>query len=331
MRPRLSISLHEAGVRRDGRWALEDVNLDLRGGERWVLTGPNGAGKTHLLKLLSTQLWPTPTGRERRRFVLGRRVLDEGEAKPMLAYLGAEAQDRYARRDWNLEVRALLVAAVQGTDLPLEAVTPAQRRRVATLLREAGLQPLARRRFLTLSYGQKRLVLMARCLARRPHWLLLDEPYNGLDARWRARLDALLARARRHGTGWVVSAHRRADVPAGTPPPDGARAGQARAPCGPCAQRALGFCRRCGTPAWRPDIGALGAAQRASAARRGLAQRRRSASLGPTCTWNTGGARGRRLGPAPWRTLGDHGANGAGKSSSSSRLWPATWRRPTAA
>ncbi|MBS0614493.1 MAG: ATP-binding cassette domain-containing protein, partial [Proteobacteria bacterium] len=73
MSERLSISLRAAGVRRGKRWVLEPVNLELRAAERWALIGGNGSGKTHLLKLLSTDLWPTPTGQERRTFRLGRR------------------------------------------------------------------------------------------------------------------------------------------------------------------------------------------------------------------------------------------------------------------
>lgn len=216
MSERLSISLRAAGVRRGKRWVLEPVNLELRAAERWALIGGNGSGKTHLLKLLSTDLWPTPTGQERRTFRLGRRRIEEAQVKTLIAYLGAESQDKYARLDWNFRVRDILIAGAQGTDIVLHAPDRAVRARVRALLRECGLAHLAARRFLTLSYGQKRLVLLARSLARRPHWLLLDEPYNGLDVLTRRRFDAILARARRRGQAWMISAHRSEDIPAGT-------------------------------------------------------------------------------------------------------------------
>jgi molybdate transport system ATP-binding protein len=95
-------------------------------------------------------------------------------------------------------------------------VTPAQRRRVTALLRACSLTSLASRGFLSLSYGQKRVALLARALAARPQWLLLDEFYNGLDRRYRARIDAILERTRRAGQSWVVAAHRASDVPPGT-------------------------------------------------------------------------------------------------------------------
>jgi len=73
MTPRLRVSLHAVSVRRGDRWALRDLSMELRAGERWALVGGNGAGKTQLLKLIGTDVWPTPTGRETRTYRLGRR------------------------------------------------------------------------------------------------------------------------------------------------------------------------------------------------------------------------------------------------------------------
>jgi len=47
------------GVRRGDRWILNNVDLDVSDGQRWVLVGPNGAGKTTLLQVLGAQLHPT--------------------------------------------------------------------------------------------------------------------------------------------------------------------------------------------------------------------------------------------------------------------------------
>ena len=75
MKARLSVSLHAVSVRRGGKWVLRDITWRLRAGERWALLGENGAGKTQLLKLLSGDVWPTPTGREDARiYRLGRRT-----------------------------------------------------------------------------------------------------------------------------------------------------------------------------------------------------------------------------------------------------------------
>jgi len=216
MTARLCVALHAVSVRRGGKWALSDVSLELKGGERWALIGGNGAGKTQLLKLIGTDVWPTPTGRETRAYRLGRRRVDVIEAKQRVAYVGAELQDKYARYGWNLSVTDLLATGLHRTDLLQQPVSARQRREVDAMLARCGLVDLASRRFLSLSYGQKRLALLARALIQEPDWLLLDEFYNGLDMNYRRRIDELLAQAAERGQSWVASAHRAMDVPPGT-------------------------------------------------------------------------------------------------------------------
>jgi molybdate transport system ATP-binding protein len=220
MREQLAVSLRAVSVRRGSKWALREVSWDLKPGERWALMGENGAGKTQLLKLLSGDVWPTPrAGRRRadgRSYSLGGRPAELSEVKPRLSYLGGESQDKYARYAWNLPVQDLIATGLHGTDLLLSPLSVDETRRVDTVLRLCGLTRLARRPFLTLSYGEKRLALLARALAPQPDWLFLDELYNGLDANFRVRMDGVLEAARRRGQGWVVTAHRAADVPRGT-------------------------------------------------------------------------------------------------------------------
>jgi molybdate transport system ATP-binding protein len=214
MTERLEILLHAVSVRRGGRYVLRDISWRLRPGERWALIGDNGAGKTQLLKLLSGDVWPTPTGG--RSYRMGRDAVELIDAKPRIAYIGAEQQDKYARYGWNLRVRDLIATGLHRSDLLLSPVTPPQSRRVAAALRACRLNRQANREFLSLSYGQKRLVLLARALVQDPDWLLLDEFYNGLDAGYRRRIDTLLDAARRRGQSWIATSHRAMDVPRGT-------------------------------------------------------------------------------------------------------------------
>jgi len=226
MTDRLTMRLHAVSVRRGDKWALRDISWRLRPGERWALVGDNGAGKTQLLKLLSGDVWPTPGGPgkprraatigDERSYRVGGRQVDLIEAKRRVAYIGAEQQDKYARYGWNLRVRDLVATGVHRTDLLLQPVTAPQAKRVAATLRACGLQRHANREFLSLSYGQKRLALLARALVQDPDWLLLDEFYNGLDAHYRQRIDTVLEAARRRGQSWVATAHRAVDVPRGT-------------------------------------------------------------------------------------------------------------------
>jgi molybdate transport system ATP-binding protein len=232
MTGRLAMRLHAVSVRRGNIWALRDISWRLRPGERWALLGDNGAGKTQLLKLLCGDVWPTPgtprNARSRpgpsgaapisdgRHYRVGRQSVELIDAKRRVAYVGAELQDKYARYGWNLCVRDLVATGLHRTDLLLLPVTPPQAKRVSAALRLCGLRRHAAREFLSLSYGQKRLALLARALVQDPDWLLLDEFYNGLDADYRRRIDTVLDAAVRRGQSWVATAHRAGDVPRGT-------------------------------------------------------------------------------------------------------------------
>src|SRR5580698_8944288 len=240
-------------VRRGDKWVLRGISWQLRCGQRWALIGENGAGKTQLLKLLCGDVWPTPRSATRRaatrRAATSRdhtllaagarpqgriyeaegREIDLMDAKRRIAYVGAEQQDKYARYGWNLRVRDLIATGLHRTDLLLMPVTAAQARRVAATLRAYGLQRHAERRFLSLSYGQQRLALLARAMIQDPDWLLLDEFYNGLDAGFRRRMDMALDAAARSGRSWVATAHRAVDVPRGTAHVLELKAGQVRA------------------------------------------------------------------------------------------------------
>jgi molybdate transport system ATP-binding protein len=210
------IELAAVSVRLGARWALRDVSLDLRAGERWLLLGGNGAGKTVLLKLLRGDVWPTPTGREARRYHLrGGEVLSQPLfAADRIAYIGPERQDRYERRESTLDVAEVVLTGFDDSDLPLSAPTAAQHRRILQVLRQVGLAGWSKRRFRSLSYGQRRRVLLARAVVRSPDVLLLDEAMNGLDPQGRVAFLRALARATAPHTAYVLSTHRRDDAPA---------------------------------------------------------------------------------------------------------------------
>lgn len=218
MSARLAVSLRAAGVRRADKWVLRGITWQLRPGERWALLGENGAGKTQLLKLLSGDIWPTPTGSTvvARSYRAGRHAVDLIDAKQRVAYLGGERQDKYVRYGWNLRVREVVATGLHRTDLLLLPVSRTQASQVTAMLRTCGIHALAARPFLSLSYGEKRLTLLARALVQQPDWLLLDEVYNGLDAEHRRRVDSVLDVARGQGQSWIATAHRAMDVPWGT-------------------------------------------------------------------------------------------------------------------
>jgi molybdate transport system ATP-binding protein len=210
----LELRLEHLQLLRAGRRVLRDISWTIRPGERWLLAGANGAGKTQLLKILAGSVWPEPASKPARLYVSG----DESASAPagfieQIAYLGAERQDQYQRYGWNLPAARIVGTGIYRTDIPLDVLTAADRRRVQRALGALAVAPLAARPFLSLSYGERRVILLARALVSRPRLLLLDEILNGLDALNRARMLAWLARQTRR-LPWVFATHRIEDVPA---------------------------------------------------------------------------------------------------------------------
>jgi molybdate transport system ATP-binding protein len=198
------IELSRCSLILDGHVVLDAIDFTLRRGERWALVGPNGAGKTLLLKMLRGDVWPTPTGRERRISDLD---------KEHIAYVGPERQDKYVRYGWDLTVLQVVTTGLFDEDIPLTKPSRAQRQRVTRVLQRFGLSGLRRRRILTLSYGQRRLALVARAFASEARVLLLDEVFNGLDARAREKLRRALERPH-GGHDWILTSHRPKELPA---------------------------------------------------------------------------------------------------------------------
>jgi molybdate transport system ATP-binding protein len=193
---------------------LRGVEWSIEPGQRWLLIGGNGAGKTQLLKLISGAVWPTPTDRELRRYRWKGETFDQpAGVLDEIAYVGAERQDRYEHYEWNFLARDVVATGGTRTDIPVRDLTATEVKQVTALFRSLDITELADRRFLTLSYGERRLVLIARALASRPKLLLLDEVANGLDARNHARLMHWLAGTGASDLPWIFATHRAPDVP----------------------------------------------------------------------------------------------------------------------
>jgi molybdate transport system ATP-binding protein len=214
--PFLAIELVAIHLQRGERRVLRNLHWSINPGERWLLRGNNGAGKTQLLKLLAGDVWPQPGQSTQRTYTCNGESFSEPlPVREEIAYLGAERQDRYEHYHWNHRVLTVVGTGQQRTDLPLTLLARIERLQVLALLRRMGLARLAQRRFLTLSYGERRLVLLARALAWQPLMLLLDEPLNGLDSKNRRRLLSILARLQRTELPIVYATHRLDEAPTG--------------------------------------------------------------------------------------------------------------------
>jgi len=263
----MEVRLQRVHVRRGARTVLRDIDWHIRPGQHWVLVGANGAGKTQLLKLIAGAVWPVPERQPLRRYRWGGQVRTTPyEAQDEIAYVGPERQDRYERYGWNHSVEQVIGTGIHRSDIPLAPLTGANRRTIAALARRLDLTSLLRRGFLTLSYGERRLVLLARAMASRPRLLLMDELLNGLDAARHASALEFLAATRRSQLPWVLSVHRPQDVPAGATHALMLEGGRiryrgplGRAPLAPWFERARRSARTPAAPPRPPSRAARGA------------------------------------------------------------------------
>src|SRR5262245_34907404 len=194
----MSILKAEALTKSYGRRVVvQHVNLQIDRGEVVGLLGPNGAGKTTTFYMVVGLARPDSG-----------RVLLGGEditALPMYlrsrAGIGYLPQEASVFRKLTTEQNVLAILETLG----LSAVD--QRRKARSLLQELGILPMAGQPAYTLSGGERRRLEICRALASDPAFILLDEPFAGIDPLAVNELQAIIAQLKKRGIGVLITDH----------------------------------------------------------------------------------------------------------------------------
>ena len=186
---------------------LERLFWKVNPGEHWQISGPNGAGKTTLLNMISgdnTQAYSNDVSLFGRRRGTGETVW---EIKEKVGIISPALQLSYRV---SASARVCILSGLFDSIGIYEKVSPLQRALADRWLAYLGMSDKADRPLRRLSYGEQRLLLIARGLIKHPPLLILDEPCQGLDDRNRIKVLKLLGEfaAQSESTLLYVTHHR---------------------------------------------------------------------------------------------------------------------------
>ncbi len=207
---RLLLDLERITVRLWDRLIFAGTSWQIREGQQWAVLGPNASGKTALARAICGEL-PCSAGRIHR--YVSRNGYDG------IGFVSFELHQRLMARDADRDLSRFaglagghvygLTTASDTIQEGLAEPDPAHFKRVTELF---GIGKLLDRPLRVLSNGESRKTLIARALMRKPELLILDEPFDGLDAASQRRLETVLRDLIRSGLHLVLITHREDEV-----------------------------------------------------------------------------------------------------------------------
>lgn len=180
-----------------GRKVVDGVSVSVAVGEVVGLLGPNGAGKTTSFYMIVGLVTPDS----------GRILLDERDITPLAMFQRARVGISYLPQEPSvfrkLSVEDNLRAILETLPIPEHE----RRERLESLLEQMGLEKVRHNKGYMLSGGERRRVEIARSLSIQPEFLLLDEPFSGIDPIQVIELQKIIAALRTTGIGILITDH----------------------------------------------------------------------------------------------------------------------------
>ena len=192
-----SLAAHGLDKSFSGRRVVNGVSIHVRRGEAVGLLGPNGAGKTTVFYMITGLI----------KADRGRIDLDGQDVTRLPMYQRARLGVGYLPQEASI-FRGLSVE--DNIRSVLEVIEPDRRRREAdlgALLEEFGIARLRKTPSIALSGGERRRVEIARALASRPSYMLLDEPFAGIDPKAVVEIQRLVRHLTNRGIGVLITDH----------------------------------------------------------------------------------------------------------------------------
>jgi len=180
-----------------GREILRDVNIEVHSGEVVGLLGPNGAGKTTTFYSIVGLIQPDQ----------GRVTLDGHELTGEPMYVRARRGLSYLPQEASVFRKLTVEENILAILETLRLTTEQRSERLAQLLEELGIAHVAKTKAYALSGGERRRVEITRALVTDPRFMLLDEPFAGIDPIAVLDIQNIIMRLRERGIGILITDH----------------------------------------------------------------------------------------------------------------------------
>jgi molybdate transport system ATP-binding protein len=208
---KIAIRFKNVTIRYGENIILENVNWIVKRGEKWALLGPNGSGKSTLLSLMyadNPQAYAYNITLFDKRRGTGETIWD---IKKRMGFLSSEFHLHYKEHLPCFEVIATGIFDTVGLH---KILNEDQLERIDYFLQLFDIQHIKHKFFKQVSFGEQRLVLLARAMIKNPDFLILDEPTQNLDLAHREKIKAILAQIYQDSdTTIIYVTHTTEDIP----------------------------------------------------------------------------------------------------------------------
>ena len=180
-----------------GRRVVNGISLEVKGGEVVGLLGPNCAGKTTTFHMMVGLVQPDD----------GRVMMNEDDLTSAPIHQRARAGISYLPQESSVFRRLTVEENLRAILQTLDLESTEQQERANALMNMLGVSHLASHKAMTLSGGERRRVEIARALVLSPFFLLLDEPFTGIDPIAVAEIQKIVRRLTSSGIGILITDH----------------------------------------------------------------------------------------------------------------------------
>ena len=173
-----AVELRNVSIQYHQQYILNDVNWQIKKGEKWCVVGPNGSGKSTLLSLITAD---NPQAFANQIWLFDKRKGSGESIWDIKKKIGHVSPELHLFFDKGSEVKDVVASGLFDTIGLFRKLSMADEETIDNWMVATGINHFKNKRLYQLSLGEQRLVILTRALVKSPPLLILDEPYQGLD------------------------------------------------------------------------------------------------------------------------------------------------------